>query len=173
MCDVDINKPEVHVYLGANRHYSDWYIDINWHNGRFHFRKIINKKKEGRFQRSERPTCTVRSSFSVSFIRRWSGEEIISMGGFAIGSAFDSKSGQIIMAALLFMIVSFYAGTLFGNNAPLYISNLPSSSNTSSSSNGNNFKPHSLVFTFRFHISFIHASVTTISLFSYCLFYWR
>jgi hypothetical protein len=56
------------------------------------------------------------------------------MGGFAIGSAFDSKSGQMIMAALLLMFVSFYAGYLFGNNAPLYISHLP---NTLSTSNGN------------------------------------
>lgn len=57
------------------------------------------------------------------------------MGGFAIGSAFDSKSGQIIMASLLLMIVSFYAGTMFGNNAPLYISQLPAPSSSSSSSN--------------------------------------
>lgn len=63
------------------------------------------------------------------------------MGGFAtIGSAFDSKSGQIIMASLLLMIVSFYLGTLFGNNTPLYISHLPSPSsfnNNTPSSNGN------------------------------------
>jgi len=63
------------------------------------------------------------------------------MGGFGtIGSAFDSKSGQIIMASLLLMIVSFYVGTLFGNNTPLYISHLPSPSsnnNTTLSSNGN------------------------------------
>ena len=45
------------------------------------------------------------------------------MGGFAMGYTFDSKSGQI-MAALLLMIVSFYAGILFGNNAPLYVSQL-------------------------------------------------
>ncbi|XP_061351801.1 probable methyltransferase PMT7 [Gastrolobium bilobum] len=61
------------------------------------------------------------------------------MGGFALGSAFDSKSGQMIMAALLLMIVSFYMGTLFGNNAPLYISQLASYASSSSarpSSNG-------------------------------------
>ncbi|KAI4348634.1 hypothetical protein L6164_009336 [Bauhinia variegata] len=50
------------------------------------------------------------------------------MGGLALGYAFDSKSGQMIMAALLLMIVSFYSGTLFGNNAPLYVSQLPSNS---------------------------------------------
>lgn len=65
------------------------------------------------------------------------------MGGFALGSAFDSKSGQIIMAALLLMIVSFYVGTLFGNNAPLYVSQLASHSSSSFpnnvSSNGNLF----------------------------------
>ncbi|KAK7278938.1 hypothetical protein RJT34_23979 [Clitoria ternatea] len=57
------------------------------------------------------------------------------MGGFAMGYAFDSKSGQIIMAALLLMIVSFYVGTLFGNNAPLYTSQFssPSSANNVSS----------------------------------------
>ncbi|KAL2326017.1 hypothetical protein Fmac_025075 [Flemingia macrophylla] len=57
------------------------------------------------------------------------------MGGFAMGSAFDSKSGQIIMAALLLMIVSFYAGTLFGNNAPLYVSQLVPHSSSSSPNN--------------------------------------
>ncbi|KAI4300855.1 hypothetical protein L6164_034185 [Bauhinia variegata] len=57
------------------------------------------------------------------------------MGGLALGSAFDSKSGQMIMVALLLMIVSFYSGTLFGNNAPLYVSQLPyNSSSTPSSS---------------------------------------
>ena len=65
------------------------------------------------------------------------------MGGFAMGYTFDSKSG-LTMAALLLMIVSFYAGILFGNNAPLYVSQLVSHSSSSSSppnnvsSNGNN-----------------------------------
>ncbi|KAL1330493.1 hypothetical protein HN51_047728 [Arachis hypogaea] len=64
------------------------------------------------------------------------------MGGFAVGSAFDSKSGQIIMAALLLMVVSFYAGTLLGNNAPLYVSqpsSVTSSSNVLSSSGTSRF----------------------------------
>ncbi|XP_022766612.1 probable methyltransferase PMT7 isoform X2 [Durio zibethinus] len=43
------------------------------------------------------------------------------MGGYALGSAFDSKSGQMIMVALLLMVGSFYVGNLFGNNAPIYI----------------------------------------------------
>lgn len=56
------------------------------------------------------------------------------MGGYALGSAFDSKSGQMIMVALLLMVGSFYAGTLFGNNGPIYVSQLPSNSSSPSSS---------------------------------------
>ena len=55
------------------------------------------------------------------------------MSGFALGSAFDSKSGQMIMVALLLMVGTFYAGTLFGNNGPIYVSELPSNSSSSSS----------------------------------------
>ncbi|KAJ4849203.1 hypothetical protein Tsubulata_047622 [Turnera subulata] len=55
-------------------------------------------------------------------------------GGYALGSAFDSKSGQMIMVALLLMAASFYTGTLFGNNAPIYVSQFSSSSSISSSS---------------------------------------
>lgn len=56
------------------------------------------------------------------------------MGGYSWGSAFDSKSGQMIMVALLLMVGSFYTGTLFGNNnASIYVSQLSSSSNSSSS----------------------------------------
>ncbi|XVF56248.1 hypothetical protein PTKIN_Ptkin06aG0103600 [Pterospermum kingtungense] len=53
------------------------------------------------------------------------------MGGYALGSAFDSKSGQMIMLALLLMVASFYVGNLFGNNAPIYISQDSSSSSFS------------------------------------------
>ena len=56
------------------------------------------------------------------------------MSGFALGSAFDSKSGQMIMVALLLMVGTFYAGTLFGNNGPIYVSELPSNSSSSSPS---------------------------------------
>ena len=56
------------------------------------------------------------------------------MSGFALGSAFDSKSGQLIMVALLLMVGTFYAGTLFGNNGPIYVSELPSNSSSSSPS---------------------------------------
>ena len=56
------------------------------------------------------------------------------MSGFALGSAFDSKSGQMIMVALLLMVGTFYAGTLFGNNGPIYVSELPSNSSSSPSS---------------------------------------
>ncbi|CAK7342726.1 unnamed protein product [Dovyalis caffra] len=57
------------------------------------------------------------------------------MGGYSLGSAFDSKSGQMIMVALLLMVGSFYTGTLFGNNsASIYVSQLSSSSSNSSTS---------------------------------------
>ncbi|XVE61047.1 hypothetical protein DITRI_Ditri06bG0008900 [Diplodiscus trichospermus] len=55
------------------------------------------------------------------------------MGGLALGSAFDSKSGQMIMVALLLMVGSFYVGNLFGNNAPIYISQDSDTSSSSSS----------------------------------------
>ncbi|CAL1385785.1 unnamed protein product [Linum trigynum] len=55
------------------------------------------------------------------------------MGGFSMGSAFYSKSGLMIMAALLLMAGSFYFGTLLGNNAPIYVSQLTSNSSSSSS----------------------------------------
>ncbi|KAG2683572.1 hypothetical protein I3760_10G036900 [Carya illinoinensis] len=55
------------------------------------------------------------------------------MGGYALGSAFDSRSGRLIMVALLLMLGSFYAGTLFGNNAPIYVSQLPAKSSSVSS----------------------------------------
>ncbi|KOM34247.1 hypothetical protein LR48_Vigan02g039700 [Vigna angularis] len=75
------------------------------------------------------------------------------MGGLALGSAFDSKSGQIIMAALLLMIVSFYIGTLFGNNAPLYVSQLdshsPSSFPNNVSSNGTAKFSNKVALTYR------------------------
>lgn len=52
------------------------------------------------------------------------------MGGYALRSAFDSKSGQLIMVGLLLMVGSFYLGTIFGNNAPIYVAR--TSSNSSS-----------------------------------------
>ncbi|KAK9267039.1 hypothetical protein L1049_007397 [Liquidambar formosana] len=55
------------------------------------------------------------------------------MGGYLLSSAFDSKSGQMILVALLIMVGSFYTGTLFGNNSPIYVSQLPSNSSSSSS----------------------------------------
>lgn len=47
-----------------------------------------------------------------------------------LGSA---RSGQTIMVALVLMVGSFYAGSIFGNNSPIYISQPSSSSNSSSS----------------------------------------
>ncbi|XP_009798516.1 putative methyltransferase PMT7 [Nicotiana tabacum] len=44
------------------------------------------------------------------------------MGGSLISSrAFDWKTGQMIMVALLVMISFFYSGTLFGHNPSLYV----------------------------------------------------
>lgn len=56
------------------------------------------------------------------------------MGRYALGSAFGWRSGQMIMVALLLMVGAFYAGTLLGNKAPIYVSQLSNSSSSSSSS---------------------------------------
>ncbi|KAL5743280.1 hypothetical protein ACOSP7_026136 [Xanthoceras sorbifolium] len=56
------------------------------------------------------------------------------MGGYALGAAFDSKAGQMIMVSLLLMAASFYLGTIFGNNAPIYVSQNSSNSSSSSAS---------------------------------------
>ncbi|CAL1352320.1 unnamed protein product [Linum trigynum] len=55
------------------------------------------------------------------------------MGGFSMGSAFNSRSGLLIMVALMLMAGSFYFGTLLGNNASIYVSQLTSNSSSSSS----------------------------------------
>ncbi|KAM7500081.1 hypothetical protein LguiA_024495 [Lonicera macranthoides] len=45
------------------------------------------------------------------------------MGGYLwSSSAFDSKSGQMILVILLVMVASFYTGTLFGRDASVYVS---------------------------------------------------
>lgn len=57
------------------------------------------------------------------------------MGGYKLGSAFDLKSGRAIMVGLLLMVGSFYLGTLFGGNAPIYVSRtFPNSSSSGISS---------------------------------------
>ncbi|KAE8726923.1 putative methyltransferase PMT7 [Hibiscus syriacus] len=56
------------------------------------------------------------------------------MGGYALGSAFDSKSGQMITVALLLMFGSFFVGNLLGNNAPIYVSQVSESSSSPASS---------------------------------------
>ncbi|KAI6696892.1 hypothetical protein NL676_017011 [Syzygium grande] len=81
------------------------------------------------------------------------------MGGSVLGSAFDLRSGQMIMAALLLMAGSFYAGTLFGNKAPLYVprtlsdsSSNPNSTSSSSSahySSGLSAFPNKVELTYR------------------------
>ncbi|KAI4375943.1 hypothetical protein MLD38_013754 [Melastoma candidum] len=55
------------------------------------------------------------------------------MGGSVLGSAFDLKSGQTIMVALLVMAGSFYVGTLFGNDGPIYVSQAGSNSSVPAS----------------------------------------
>ncbi|KAL1192466.1 putative methyltransferase PMT6 [Cardamine amara subsp. amara] len=49
------------------------------------------------------------------------------MRGYIFGAA---RSGQTIMVALVLMVGSFYAGSLFGNNQPIYVSQ-PSSNSSS------------------------------------------
>lgn len=53
-------------------------------------------------------------------------------GAYGLGSFFALQSWQMIMLALLLMVGSFYFGTLFGNNVPIYVSHLPSNSTSSS-----------------------------------------
>lgn len=72
------------------------------------------------------------------------------MGGYGLRSAFDSRTGQMIMVALVLMVGSFYAGTLFGNNAPIYVSQASSSSSSSPSSNPSSSSSTQGVFTFIF-----------------------
>ncbi|XP_008240733.1 PREDICTED: probable methyltransferase PMT7 [Prunus mume] len=52
-------------------------------------------------------------------------------GGNVVFSAFKFQSWQMIVVALLLMVGCFYAGTLFGNNAPIYASQLSISSSSS------------------------------------------
>ncbi|KAM7269960.1 hypothetical protein ACFE04_029174 [Oxalis oulophora] len=56
------------------------------------------------------------------------------MASFVVWSAFDSKTGQTLMIALLLMIGSFYIGTLFDHSSSVsYVSNNPSLSSTGTS----------------------------------------
>ncbi|KAK3014971.1 LOW QUALITY PROTEIN: hypothetical protein RJ639_009203, partial [Escallonia herrerae] len=51
------------------------------------------------------------------------------MGGLVwSSSAFDTKSGRIILVTLLVMIASFYSGTLFGHNSSIYAPQIASNS---------------------------------------------
>lgn len=47
------------------------------------------------------------------------------MGGYVCGGA--GRSGRTIMVALVLMVGSFYAGSLFGNNQPIFASQASSS----------------------------------------------
>ena len=59
--------------------------------------------------------------------------------GFSIVYAFDFKYGHYYDFALLLMVGSFYAGTLFGNQGPIYVSNLNYVYSSFSSSMGMSF----------------------------------
>ncbi|XP_062117943.1 probable methyltransferase PMT7 isoform X2 [Humulus lupulus] len=69
-------------------------------------------------------------------------------GGIPLRSAFDSKSGRLIMLLLLVMLASFYAGTLFGNQAPIYVSQL-ASDNSSSIGAGNSSFTNQVALSYR------------------------
>ncbi|KAH9679799.1 putative methyltransferase PMT6 [Citrus sinensis] len=69
------------------------------------------------------------------------------MGGYKLGSAFDLKSGRAIMVGLLLMVGSFYLGTLFGGNAPIYVSR--TSPNSSSSVAGTTTFMNKVTLTYR------------------------
>lgn len=55
-------------------------------------------------------------------------------GGISLRSAFDSGTGRAILFLLLLMAAAFFAGTLFGNQAPIYVSQLTSDNNNNNSS---------------------------------------
>ncbi|XP_010273272.1 PREDICTED: probable methyltransferase PMT7 [Nelumbo nucifera] len=71
--------------------------------------------------------------------------------GYGLTSAFDSKTGQMLLLALLIMVASFYTGTLFGNNTAIYVSLSPSpvSGSHSDSSPGSIRFTNKVALTFR------------------------
>lgn len=89
------------------------------------------------------------------------------MGGGYLwsSSAFDSRTGQILLIALFVMIASFYAGTLFSHNSSIFVPQSLSYSTNSSSSlftpTGNYFllSPYRYMSNFTFYL-FITASFT-------------
>ncbi|XP_024025427.1 probable methyltransferase PMT7 isoform X1 [Morus notabilis] len=60
-------------------------------------------------------------------------------GGISLRSAFYSGTGRTILFLLLLMAASFFAGTLFGNQAPIYVSQLTSDNNNNNSSSSLDF----------------------------------
>ncbi|CAK9184015.1 unnamed protein product [Ilex paraguariensis] len=79
------------------------------------------------------------------------------MGGFLwSSSAFDSKSGQMILIVLLVMIASFYTGTLFGRNSPIYV---PQQQQQLAPSNSSSFSGITL-FTNKITLSYRKAPLT-------------
>lgn len=61
--------------------------------------------------------------------------------------AFDSRSGQLILVALLLMVASFYSGTLFGHKSAFYLQQHQDLS--SSSSSGDSQFRNKVAFTYR------------------------
>lgn len=70
-----------------------------------------------------------------------------------LSAAFDLKSGQLILVALLLMIGAFYSGTFFGNNSPIYVpqstSNSSFYSSSSPSSSGSSRFTNRVALTYR------------------------
>lgn len=74
------------------------------------------------------------------------------MGG--LSAAFDWKTGQLIMVALLIMVASFYTGTLFSGDDSLYVPQLPSNSSSSASSPSSSSLPGIPTFTNKVALSY-------------------
>ncbi|RVW92276.1 putative methyltransferase PMT7 [Vitis vinifera] len=70
-----------------------------------------------------------------------------------LSAAFDLKSGQLILVALLLMFGAFYSGTFFGNNSPIYVpqstSNSSFYSSSSPSSSGSSRFTNRVALTYR------------------------
>lgn len=77
------------------------------------------------------------------------------MGGYLwTSSAFDSKTGQILLIALFVMIASFYAGTLFSHNSSSFVPQQFSSSSTTNSSSSSTFPEPGSSFTNQVTLSY-------------------
>lgn len=66
-----------------------------------------------------------------------------------LSSAFDSKSGQLILVALLLMIASFYTGTLFSSKSSILATDYSISSSNSSSTPGDSGFSNKVILSYR------------------------